>query len=99
MWRLGERVRDGLVGADGVLEDDPLLGVRRRLVEREPGQPGRERRGHDPLRVEAGEQLHQAAVLVADQRVGGQPDVVDEDGELQLGADDLHRDRLGLEAG
>ena len=53
-----------------------------------------EKRGrHDPLGVEAGEELHEAAVLVADERVGGQPDVVDEDLELQLRADDLHRDR------
>ena len=31
-----------------------------------------------------GEQLHQAGVLVADERVGGQPDVVDEHLELLL---------------
>ncbi len=68
------------------------------LLERVARQPGRERRRHDPLGVEPGEELHEPAVLVADERVGRQPDVVDEHLELLLGADDLHRDRARLEA-
>ena len=94
-----ERVGHGLVRADRVLEDRALLGVRRRLGEGVAGEPGREGGGHDPLGVEAGEELHEPAVLVADQRVGGQPDVVDEDLELLLRAHDLHRDRGVRQAG
>ena len=58
------------------------------------GEGGR----HDPLGVEAGEELHEPAVLVPDERVGGEADVVEEDLELLLRADDLHRDRPRLEA-
>ena len=64
---LGERVGDGLVRADGLAEDGPLLGVRRSPAQREASEPGGERRGHDALEVEPGEQLLQSCVLVAHQ--------------------------------
>ena len=56
--------------------------------------PTGQRRGHDPLRVQPGEQLRQRGVLVADQRVGRQPDVVEEQQELLVRLDDVHLDRV-----
>ena len=82
----------------GVLKTARSLAYAVALLEGVAGQAEGERRRHDALGVEPGEQLHEAAVLVADERVGGQPDVVDEDLELVLRRDDLHRDRGGLEA-
>ena len=84
MLRHRQRVGDGLVRADRALEHRALLGVRRRLADREPRQARGERRRHDPLGVEPGEQLHEPGVLVADEGVGRQPHVVDEHLELLL---------------
>jgi hypothetical protein len=86
------------VRADRGTEDLAALDVLRGLVEGEAADPCGERRGHDPLGVEAGEELRDPGVLVADQGVRGQPDVVDEERELPLGADALHVDRLVLQA-
>ena len=85
-------MRDRLVGADGPWKTARSLAYAAALARAKRARPGGERRGHDPLGVEPGEQLHQAGVLVADQGVGSQADVVDEDLELLLRADDLHRD-------
>ena len=96
---LGERMRDALVRADRHIPDGTLFGVAHRLVQGVPARPDRQRRGHDPLRVQPGEQLQQRRVLVPDERVGRQPYVVQEQQELLVRRHDVHLDRPVAEAG
>ena len=77
----------------------PGLDVVGRLAMASRATPDRAGRGHDALGVQAGEQLRDALVLEPDQRVGRQPDVVEEQLELALRADDLHRDLVHVKPG
>ncbi|GAA3097056.1 hypothetical protein GCM10020254_47950 [Streptomyces goshikiensis] len=85
-----EGVGDGLVGADGLLPHLAGLRVVDGLGEGVAAHADGERGGHDALGVESGEQLEEARVLVADQRTGGQPDLVEDELELLLRRLELH---------
>jgi alkylation response protein AidB-like acyl-CoA dehydrogenase len=80
--RVGDRVLDGLVGADRLVEDLPLVGVLDRPVQGVAARADAPRRADQPLGVDRVEQLVQPHLLRADDvRLGG--DVVVE-GELEL---------------
>ena len=70
----------------GVFHTWRVLTYSAALFEREAPHPDRTGRAHDPLRVQPGEQLRDRGVLGADERVGGQPHVVEEQLELALRA-------------
>ena len=53
--------------------------------------PDAQRRAGDPLGVQAVEYLLEPVALGADEPVGVDPDVVEEEGELPLGEGDRHR--------
>ena len=83
----------------GTSHTERSLRVRRRAVERVPADPGADRRPGDALGVQPEEDLAQAVTLGADEAVGADLDVVEEQLELLLGRADLHRDERALEPG
>ncbi len=91
---LGERVTDRLVGADRRLPDLALVGVGHGLVERAQ-TAARERSGTgDALGVEPVEHGREPRLLAADQAVGRDLDVIEEQRPLPVGAEVGHRDRI-----
>ena len=66
---VGERVRDGLVLADRAIEDDAVLGVLHRQVQRPAAEADGGLRHGDPLGVETVEQAAEALALLADDLV------------------------------
>ena len=89
--RLGQDVRDALVGADRPVPDDAVVGVAGGLVQGVTADADAQRRAGDPLGVQAVEYLPEPVALGADEPVGVDPDVVEEEGELPLGEGDRYR--------
>jgi len=90
---------DSLVRADRNVPHLTFTRVRDGAVERVPADAIRERSAEDPLRIQAEEDLAEPLALVADEPVGRDLDVVEEQLELLLGRSDLDRDGLAIEAG
>ena len=63
---LGERVGDGLVGADRAVEHDPFLGVGDGAADRRLADAARRRGQQDPLGVESVQQVLEATAPLAD---------------------------------
>src|SRR5690606_32542616 len=84
--------------ADRLTPHLPLVRVGDAALERVAGEPARVRGGDDALGVEAIEEHAKAASFPAEQPIGADLDAVEEDRELALGNDDLHRDGRRLEA-
>jgi hypothetical protein len=92
-------VRDALVGADRGVPDDAGVGVAGGLVQGVAADPDAQRGAGDPLGVQAVEYLPEPIALGADEPVGVDPDVVEEEGELPLGEGDRYRQRSRGQAG
>ena len=90
---------DALVGADRHVPHLALAGVVGRLGQGVARHAGGDGGAHDPLGVEAHEDLAEPVALGADEVRGRHPHVVEEQGELLLGRQDLDVDDVGPEAG
>ncbi len=75
---LGDRELDALVLADGAVEDDAVLGVRRRFVDEPVAVADAFGGDEDALGVEAVEDVAETFAFLADQVLGGDFQVVDE---------------------
>src|SRR6266536_214641 len=92
-------MREPLVRTDRRAPHFALRHIPDRLLQCVPPDAERRCSSHDPLRIEPGEQLHERCVLVADERIGGQADVVEVEQELLVRHDEIHLDGPPLEAG
>jgi hypothetical protein len=85
--RLSERMGDPLVGPDRLAPHPAGPRVLGRSGQRQPGDPVGHRGGGDPLGVEPREQHAQPCPVLADQSLGGNLHVIEEQHELALGSD------------
>jgi hypothetical protein len=92
-------VRDALVGADRGVPDDAGAGVAGGLVQGVAADADAQRGACDPLGVQAVEYPPESVPLGADEPVGVDPDVVEEEGELPLGEGDRSRQRSRGQSG